>query len=592
VHERVSLPSLSPDLGRDGDALILVDHGARWVECRAPQAVLTAAAPSDVAPLLREVDASTRRGDHFAVGAVAYEAGAAWRRPTRRRMEGGSPLAVFALYDPASVREVSLPRTRPAHAVGEIRPSLDERSYADAFARVKRHIVDGDTYQVNGTFSLEAPCSGDPLGLFLHLACSQRGRYAAWLRVGGHEICSASPELFFARQGSRLVARPMKGSARRGLWPDHDRQAALGLRASAKERAENVMVVDMVRNDLGRVARVGSVHVRRLFALERYPTIWQMTSEIVADSDAPLDALFEATFPSASITGAPKSRTMEVIEEIEGRPRGFYTGAVGHVRPGGDAQFNVAIRTAVVDRVAGRLSFGVGSGIVWDSDAGAEYRECLLKGDVLLRRTPNFELLETLAWSPDVGFAYVGEHLERLARSAAHFAVPLQTRRARSALDRAVASSSAPLRVRLLVDLGGEPRVECAPLEVLPPVVRACFARQPIDREDRFYYHKTTHRAEYERRRCDRCEDVILWNEDGDVTESIAANVVVEREETLVTPPVSAGLLAGTARAALLRECRIVQSRVTRDDLCAARRAWLVNSVRGWRALQLDPHGG
>jgi para-aminobenzoate synthetase/4-amino-4-deoxychorismate lyase len=260
------------------------------------------------------------------------------------------------------------------------------------------------------------------------------------------------------------------------------------------------------------------------------------------------------------------------------------------VAPGGDAQFNVAIRTALVDELAGRLSFGVGSGIVWDSDADEEYRECLLKGLVLERRHESFELLETLAWSPGSGFVLLDEHLDRLSRSAAYFGVPVRQARVRRALDDAVADARDAQRVRLLVEPGGHPRVETSALAVSAPTVRACLALEPIDPSDRFYYHKTTRRAEYDRRRCRHCEDVILWNRNGEITESTVANVVVDLRGTLVTPPVYSGLLAGTARAALLRERRIVESVVTAADLLDARAVWLVNSVRGWRRVERVEH--
>jgi len=583
----MALPNVS-DGSRDGDAIVLADHGTRWLACRSPDAVLEAAVPGEVAGVLREAEARARTGRWFAVGFVAYEAGAAYGLATHGA-GAGLPLAAFALYRAASARETGPPVGGP-HAV--IRPvaSVSQAAYRDAFARAKHHIGEGDSYQVNGTFTLEGGFDGDPLGLFAALSRTQRGRYAAFLRLGGRVFCSASPELFVARQGCRLVARPMKGSAPRGRSSDEDRAAAARLQRSEKERAENVMVVDMVRNDLGRIARVGTVRVRRLFAIERYPTIWQMTSEVAAECDAPLDAIFAAMFPSASITGAPKARTMDIIRTFEGAPRGVYTGAIGYIAPGGDLQFNVAIRTAVIDPPNRRLSFGVGSGIVWDSDADAEYRECLLKGLVLAAPDEAFELLETLAWAPQPGYAYRAAHLRRLQRTAAYFGVPLQSGRASAALDQAVAGAETDRRVRLLVSRDGGVRVETAALEPSNAPVRACLAADPIDPLDWCYYHKTTRRNEYDRRRCPRCDDVILWNADGEITESTIANVVIERHGALVTPPVSSGLLPGTAREALLFERRITESRVTVTELRQADAVWLVNSVRGWRRLELVAH--
>lgn len=503
---------------------------------------------------------------------------------------GDLPLAWFALYPAASARHVEPPEPAAEWRAAGVAASWSRETYAAAFGRVKGHLLDGDCYQVNLTFALEARTAHDPNDIFAQLVHTQRGRYAAALRLRDHTICSASPELFFARHGSTIVARPMKGSAARGRWPDEDRAAARALRQSPKDRAENVMVVDMVRNDLGRIARTGSVRVRQLCAIERYPTIWQMTSEVVAASDASLPEIFEAMFPSASITGAPKVRAMEVIAALEPAPRGVYTGAIGHIAPDGDAQFSVAIRTLVVDHRRRLLTFGVGSGVVWDSDAMREYDECLLKARVLAPAPSPFELFETLAWTPDGGFALLERHLDRLQQSAAYFGIPARRSVNLEALAKAVGRADTPRVARLAVDEAGRPRVATRPLPAPADHVRVCLTREPIDPRDVFYFHKTTRRGEYDRRRCPACDDVILWNPDGDVTEATIANVVVEIDGALVTPPLGCGLLGGTFRHQLLSEGRIVEGRVRVEDLQRAAVVWLVNSVRGWRRATLVTH--
>jgi para-aminobenzoate synthetase/4-amino-4-deoxychorismate lyase len=571
------------------DALVLCDEGSRWLRMTSPVAVLTADSRATVPDAIREAEAAARRGA-YAVGYVTYEAGTAFGLPVHTRPDE-RPLACFALYDLANVREVDVAAERAApHAVTPPIPSWDWPAYAACFARVRDHLAAGDCYQVNATFELRAAFTGDPYGLFLDLARRQRGRYAAYLHSDETSVCSASPELFFSRRGTRLLTRPMKGTARRGRTLDEDLAAADRLRTSTKERAENVMVVDMMRNDLGRIARTGSVDVPSLFAVERYPTVWQMTSAVTADSDAPLPDVFAALFPSASITGAPKVRTMEIIKAIEGRPRGIYTGAIGYIAPGGDAQFNVAIRTAVVDARAGALTFGVGSGIVWDSEPEAEYRECLLKGAVLHVPDVPFELLETLKWTRDGGYALVAEHRSRLKGSAAYFQYPLDAGEVDRALERVVAGAAASRRVRLLVDGTGRVRAECFDLEADTPAVQACLATAPVDSSDVFLFHKTTHRAAYEAHRCPRCEDVLLWNERGELTETIVANVILELDGRLYTPPVRSGLLAGTLRARLIAEGRIRERVMTLADLERATRVWTINSVRGWREVALQDH--
>ena len=574
----------------DADALVLVGEGARWVRMTAPIAVLVADTPSAVVDVIRDADAAARREACYAVGYVAYEAGAAFGLPSPYT-SGALPLASFALYRPADVHPAILPpRGMLPYAVSAPAPSWEWPTYAAAFDRVKRHIADGDCYQANVTFELHADFSGDARGLFLELARSQRGRYAAYMRFGDHSICSASPELFFSRRATRLVTRPMKGTARRGRTPSEDRAAADRLRASAKERAENVMVVDMMRNDLGRIARTGTVDVPSLFSVERYPTIWQMTSEVTAESDAPLDEIFAALFPSASITGAPKVRAMEILGRLEERPRGIYTGAIGYIAPGGDAQFNVAIRTAFVDHRRNALTFGIGSGIVWDSQADSEYRECLLKGAVLDRSHTPFELLETMKWTPEDGYALLDNHIRRLRRSADYFGYPCDVNDVQRALAAAVMDSDRASRVRLLVDETGRVRTESVELGQDSPLVRACIATEPIDESDVFFFHKTTRRAAYEARRCPHCEDVILWNSRGEVTESTMANVVVELDGQRLTPPVASGLLAGTLRERLLQEGCLTERVLTRADLQRAARIWLINSVRGWREVTLQRH--
>ncbi|MGC4082756.1 MAG: bifunctional chorismate-binding protein/class IV aminotransferase [Vicinamibacterales bacterium] len=420
---------------------------------------------------------------------------------------------------------------------------------------------------------------------------AQRGCYSAYLDLGDLAICSASPELFFEMVDADILARPMKGTAKRGRTLDEDRAIGVALAASAKERAENVMVVDMIRNDLGRIADVGTVEVPELFAVERFPAMWQMTSLIKARSLAPLADVFAALHPSASITGAPKVRTMQLLAELEAEPRGVYTGAIGHIPPDGRARFSVAIRTAVVDRREGQVSFGVGSGVVWDSEPDAEYAECLLKGSILGRRAPQFDLLETMLWDPAEGFVLLERHMARLAASAEYFGITLDRERVDAALRNAIAGVTVAQRLRLLVDSLGAVRVEPRPHASWHEPVRVALARGPIDTTDPFLYHKTTQRRVYEDARAAvmGVDHVLLWNENGVVTEATLANVVVELDGRRVTPPVSDGLLPGTFRAELIERGDVVEESVRVDALGRATAIWLVNSVQGWkRAVLVD----
>lgn len=561
-----------------------------WYRLAGRGATLIAREPSEVAPVIDAAEAAAEAGGHVA-GFVAYEAAAAFGIASHEA-RAGLPLAAFMVgpepepFDPDEL-------IAAAALAPELcwRPEVSEEVYAGAVRRVREHLAAGESYQVNLTFPLTAPLRGDPFALFARLARAQRADGAAYLDFGRFAVCSASPELFLEREGSRVRMRPMKGTANRGRSPAEDRRRAAALLRSPKERAENLMIVDMVRNDLGRIARVGSVAVPELFRVERFPTVLQMTSGVTAETDVSLAGLFAATFPCASVTGAPKVRTARIIRELEAGPRGVYTGAVGYIGPGRRARFNVAIRTATVDRELGTATYNVGSGIVWDSRAGREYAECLAKARVLERDVTPFSLIETLKWTPDEGFVLLNRHLDRLASSARYFGIPFARAEARRALA-GTATGGVPLRVRLLLDEEGRVRTEASTLPVSDSApVRAGLAAMPIDAADPFLFHKTTRRAVYEAATASRpdCDAVLLWNQDGYLTETAIANVAVCREGRWVTPPVTDGLLPGTMRADLLGRGVIEEGRIPVSSLGAGSRLAAFNSVRGWRELHFVP---
>jgi para-aminobenzoate synthetase/4-amino-4-deoxychorismate lyase len=480
---------------------------------------------------------------------------------------------------------------------------------------------------VNFTFRLRREFTEDPYRLFHSLASREPTPFAAYLDQGSHAICSFSPELFFRLEGDRLVSRPMKGTSRRGVSSEEDLLLADRLRRSPKNRAENIMIVDMVRNDLGRVAAPGSVAVTRTYDIEQYPTLWQMTSTVEARTDAPLSDIVAALFPPASITGAPKVSAMRIIRELEDSPRGVYTGAIGWIAPGRTAQFSVAIRTLTVDRKKGKAEFGVGGGIVWDSDPREEYQECITKAAVLQRRPLEFSLLETLLWSPGKNFELLEDHLVRLRSSARYFGFTFDDGLIRERLadvsgdferageapgrgragefeatgESGVAGESGAnatyaRKVRLLLDRDGRISIESDALRPLRPtghpLVR--LACDPIDRADPFLYHKTTRRDAYDRarERAGPCDDVILWNERGEVTESCIANVVVSIEGSLYTPPVACGLLPGVARARALRSGLVRERIITLDELRRADSVCCINAVRGMYEVSILDSAG
>jgi para-aminobenzoate synthetase/4-amino-4-deoxychorismate lyase len=568
----------------------------RWLVFEDPFRIVQAETPDAVGAALEDVERLTREHACYAVGYVSFEAAGAYGLAACDPSPHPLPPVWFALFAPAGVRELAEPPVGQAYELGSMAPSIDRAAFRAAVARIKERLAAGDTYQVNFTFNLTGPFSGDPKGLFADLVAAQRGGYSAFIRTPDAAVCSASPELFFALDGLSIAARPMKGTAPRGRTTEEDLRRSGELRASEKQRAENVMIVDMVRNDLGRVAEVGTVEVPELFTLERYPNVWQMTSLVTARTRASLADIFAALHPSASVTGAPKKRTMEIIRELETRPRGVYTGAAGYIAPDGNGRFNVAIRTAVVNLDAARVEFGVGSGIVWDSDADAEYDECLLKASVLGRRPAAFELLETTKWEPAEGFALLDRHLARMRDSARYFGFAFAEPEVRGALAAAVDGATGPLRVRWRLAATGALQVE---RQAFVPwgdrrVVTA-IAREPVDTNDPFLFHKTTSRGVYDRARAAAADadEVILWNDRREITEATTTNVIVEWEDgSFATPPVGCGLLAGTARAEAIAQRGVVERSISVSELMSARRVWLTNSVHGWREAKIVGSAG
>jgi para-aminobenzoate synthetase/4-amino-4-deoxychorismate lyase len=556
-----------------------------------PIDVIAAYSIADVLPALHAVEQAAKDG-RYAVGYVGYEAAPAFDPALRVCAPGPLPLLCLGIYDGPQ------PQTAPAQGtpsvdfdVSDWTPSLSTDEHADGVDRIRGAIAGGYTYQVNYTMRLRAAFRGDDYTFFERLRRSQCAPYAAYLNLGRYRILSASPELFFERKGGRLITRPMKGTVSRGRWTTEDDARREWLRGSEKNRAENVMIVDLLRNDVGRIARTGSVNVDELFRIEPYPTVFQMTSEISADlkPNTSLVDIFRALFPCGSVTGAPKVSTMQIIADLENEPRGVYCGAIGYVAPGGDAIFNVAIRTVVVDVEEGVAEYGTGGGITWDSDAADEYREASAKAAILTEEWPKFELLETLCLR-DGEYVLPQRHLDRLMSSANYFQAEVAIGTVREKLaELASGRPKGAFRVRLLVSLDGGVTLEAYPLGDPPTSAVVAIATEPIDSNDRFLYHKTTHRAVYElhRKQFPDVFDVLLWNERDEVTEFTIGNVVVEIDGVKWTPPIECGLLPGTMRAELLNQGEVRERVIKLSELRDATRIWLVNSVRGWVRVAL-----
>ncbi|TFV56775.1 aminodeoxychorismate synthase component I [Geodermatophilus sp. DF01-2] len=559
--------------------------------------VLVASEAAEVVPVLEEVERATD-GGAWAFGYLAYEA-AAGLDPglaVAPRPPGESlPLAVFGLGDrPLDVPAVTPPADRDrGYTIGPWQRGWSEDGHRADVARVREHIAAGNTYQLNLTVRMRAQVAGDLEQLYADLACAQRGSHSAYLDLGRFAVLSASPELFFRWTGEELLTRPMKGTARRGPTIAEDEQARARLVGSDKERAENLMIVDLLRNDLGRVAEVGSVRVPALFTAERYETVWQLTSDVTARPrpGTGLVDVFRALFPSGSVTGAPKRRSMELIRELESGPRGVYCGAVGLVAPPGQAEravFSVAIRTVAVDRASGTAVYGTGGGITWSSDPAAEHAELLAKAAILEEPYEDFALLETMAHLPGPGLRNLDRHLARLADSAAWFGFPFDAEATRRRL--ATVPPDTAARVRLLLRRDGRVEVE---LHSLPPAarspVRLAIDPEPVDARSVWLRHKTTRRTFYTERaaRHPDADDVVLINALGQVTETTIATVAALLDGQWWTPPLSAGCLPGVERGRLVGAGRLQERDLTPADLRRADALAVVSSLRGWRPAVL-----
>ncbi|MCM5678342.1 aminodeoxychorismate synthase component I [Schlegelella sp. S2-27] len=555
----------------------------------APRQVWSASTVEEVPAVLDAVERAAAQGD-WCVGFVAYEAAPAFD-PVFEVHTGDGPLAWFAAFEQA--REWPAPEAG-AYARLAWSSALGREGFDVAITRIHQAIAEGEIYQVNYTAALLSAFQGQPLALFRALHRAQPDGYAAYIDTGGMQVLSVSPELFFDWRDARLLGRPMKGTALRGATPQEDEARALALRTTEKERAENLMIVDLIRNDLSRVAEPFSVRVPRLFHTQPLPTVWQMTSDVEARTrpGTTLREVFGALFPCGSVTGAPKVRAMHWIRALESEARGVYCGAVGVVKPGGAATFNVPIRTVTVRDGIARC--GIGSGITADASAEGEWAEWSGKRAFLeLARQP-FELLETLRL--EEGRCLAAEaHLARMAGAARHFGYPWEAARVQAALaELAAAHAHGSWRVRLLLDSAGTPHAEAQPMPATPSRVKVCLAASPIEAPALdFLRFKTTRREHYDRYAPVGQDvfDTLLYNAAGELTEFTRGNVAVQLDGRWVTPPLGCGLLGGVARAQALQDGRLSEAVVHVDDLARAQGLAFVNSLRGWidADLQVQP---
>jgi para-aminobenzoate synthetase / 4-amino-4-deoxychorismate lyase len=569
------------------------EGGAPWrYRFAQPLAVLQAHDPKDVAPLLASVHAYASAG-HWCVGFVAFEAAPAFDGAFSVHA-AITPLAWFAVFDHAipvpSDIPWATPTDAPAHAHWDFSNLTTPRVTFDSdMAHIHQAIAAGEFYQINHTTVLNGRLTrGTPLSYFDALCKSQPGGYAAYIDTGSLQLLSVSPELFFDWNGQRVLCRPMKGTAVRGATPNEDEIQAQTLRNSPKEQAENVMIVDLIRNDVSRVAQPFSVKVPRIFHIEALPSVWQMTSDVTARTRIGktwVDVL-AALFPCGSVTGVPKVRAMQGILKLEPQARGVYCGAIGVVSPSGKARFNVAIRTVTVR--GDQLQCGIGSAITTNATADDEWREWQHKRLFLEHATPPFALLETLALDQGV-LRHASEHWTRLAQAAAHFGwIWGSNEQARLAEQVRNLSSSHPIgvwRVRCLVQPDGRAHIEVFPLETSPQNVILAVANNPFDAaRSEFVRYKTTRRMHYENMivHAQGIFDTLLYNPEGEITECVRGNIAALIDDQWVTPPLACGLLPGVGRSVALREGRLVEAVIRYEQTDRIQDWAFINSLRGW----------
>ena len=596
---------------KPNDIVILID-ASKYFHFHKPLKIYSTRRLDQVVSFLQNIEERVEKEHLFAAGFISYEASPAFDPALKVKPSKDFPLLWFGLYSKPKIfhiteNDLKQKRNKPGVSLSFI-PEISHEEYYNAFKNIKEYIKKGDCYQVNFSFGLTNLTDLDARDFFWAMQNLQRGNFSSYIRTDSFSICSASPELFFKLDQNKLISKPMKGTSPRGLWYEQDVFYADHLRSSQKERSENVMIVDMIRNDMSKIAQSGSVETVSLFDIERYPTLLQMTSTVECITNQRVSQIFKALFPGASITGAPKIRASEIICGLEKTPRKIYTGAIGFIAPKRQAQFNISIRTLLINERQKTAEYRIGSGIVWDSDPKKEWDECYTKANILNTMTRRFSLLETFLWHPDTHFFLFEEHLKRLKKSAEYFLFSIDLHLIREkmiAYGKSLASRSSSqqvrqnqsnefnkksYKIRLLVSHEGRVDIESNVLEENPKRYLVKIAEKPIDHSDVFLYHKTTNRDPYKQALTvpEGYNDLLFWNRRGELTESSIANLVCEINKKLVTPPIECGLLPGVYRNFLLSEKKIKEKKIFVKELKQISHIFLINSVRKMWEIFLD----
>lgn len=559
------------------------ENGEAPLQFTNPDRIFTTDQIEQVIPLLEQLEIEHKRGKYIA-GYLSYEAAQAFEPNYRTQKQVVMPLMWFASFDEPVELTIKKPKT--TYTISRWQPTMTKQQYYDRIETIKAAIERGDTGQINFTTQLTNQFSGDSYRFYQQLLENQQASYSAYLNIGRFQILSASPELFFKVSQDKVTTRPMKGTIKRGRTLAEDQKNKTYLLNSAKERAENLMIVDVLKDDLSKIAKPGSVMVPEQLTVETYPTLHQMTSTVTAElkEDTQIIDWLSALFPCGSITGTPRLKTMQLIDQLETQAREVYCGAIGYITPDREAIFNVPIRTVMIDQEQGKARYGVGGGITAGSEASKEYAEVETKAAFLTKKRRSFSLLESLRYSGQQ-YPYLASHLKRLADSADYFSFQYDQQSIRKQLESFGENFSAKdYKIRLLLNQNGE--VQLSAEEVVPTdkPVKAYLADQPIDKSNPYLYHKTTIRDQYDEVEVREPDNfsTLLWNEQGELTEFSIGNLVLKIDGHYLTPSIDAGLLPGVFRQRLLKQGIITEAILRKEELKRAEEIWLINAVRGW----------
>ena len=556
-----------------------------WRIFSSPKEVLYSNYLHEVKTILDKVESKINENNDIAVGFLTYESAPAFDPAYRVNKESKLPLICFGLFEGFKETQILDNSEIITNKIYNWKIETSPSEYKKNFDYIKNQIELGYTYQINYTLRSHSESIQNPYEFFLEKA--KNSPFAAYIETDENIIISASPELFFSLENKRLFCKPMKGTSRRGKTFEEDLILMDALRASKKNKAENIMITDMLRNDMGRISEPGTVKVSSKYDIEKYSTVWQMTSSVESESTASITEIFQALYPCASVTGAPKIASMDIISRIEELPREIYTGAIGYIAPNREAEFSVPIRTVVSDKNKNCAVYGTGGGIVWDSVWESEWDECLTKSKVLsVKDSSDFELFETMKWDTDSGVFLEEYHFNRLKDSASYFDFKFCEVRGKEIIDETIRNISNNLCViRLFVNAKGGIRIETSevPVFIKNQKYTVSLAKNPVQSENIFLYHKTTQREVYENVEGEnsRSDDVILWNEEGNLTESTIANIILNIKGNWVTPSINCGLLRGVYRESMLENGLIEERKIHKSEIADLSEITLINSVRG-----------